>query len=186
MLRRVFLTVLVLMFMVLTRHGCLAASPSFDVYAEACDSHLQHLQANLEHVYHLSHYEHFHWSQSDGQLIFSDHGKIKVVADVQFVGDISTISSTWLWAWANHTVLPKMKLGSIRVRNYGAKHGYGKLVKAEWDATQDDGWEMTAVAASILNAKGAYRSPGGNGFQFLVITDIHWAKPVHSIHRARQ
>jgi len=34
---------------------------------------------------------------------------------------------------------------------------------------------MTSIAAFLLKARGAYRSPGDTGFTFMVITDIRWA-----------
>lgn len=34
------------------------------------------------------------------------------------------------------------------------------------------GWELTAVTARILGAKGAYRCPSDNGFFYVVFSDI--------------
>jgi hypothetical protein len=39
-----------------------------------------------------------------------------------------------------------------------------------------DGWEMTSVAAFLLKAKGAYRSPDERGFTFMILTDVRWAQ----------
>jgi hypothetical protein len=35
-----------------------------------------------------------------------------------------------------------------------------------------DGWEMTAVAARLLEAEGAYRSPSENAFLFLLYDQL--------------
>jgi hypothetical protein len=37
-------------------------------------------------------------------------------------------------------------------------------------------WQMTAVSAFLLKAKGAYRSPDERGFTFMILTDVRWAQ----------
>jgi hypothetical protein len=61
---------------------------------------------------------------------------------------------------------------------YGEKHQYEKLTKPGWTADEADGWDMAAVTANILQSKGVYKAPdsSGNGFTFLVIQEIDWAK----------
>jgi len=53
-------------------------------------------QERLNFRFHLDAYEHWDWSQDAGVLVFSDSGVAKVVADVQFVGDVSRRDSTFL------------------------------------------------------------------------------------------
>jgi hypothetical protein len=91
------------------------------------------------------------------------------------VGSISKVSGTWLWAWANASVLPNMKEQIEDVRRFGELHGLRELTTPKWNATEADGWAMTAVTAKLLQAKGAYRSPDQTGFSFFVFTDIWWA-----------
>jgi hypothetical protein len=52
------------------------------------------------------------------------------------------------------------------------------LTTAGWPAEESDGWEMAAIASKVLQAKGAYRAPNssGDGFTFLIIKEIDWAK----------
>jgi hypothetical protein len=55
------------------------------------------------------------------------------------------------------------------VREYGRAHGIDRLVNAKWSGDEQDGWEMTAIAAYILKADGGYRSPGQQGAVFLIL-----------------
>jgi len=121
-------------------------------------------------------YQRYDWDQSKGTLVFSNQGVPKVVVDVQFVGSFSKQTNTWLWSWDNATLLPSVKDKILEVRKFGERHGLSELTTAKWKATEEDGWAMTAVAAKILQAKGAYRSPDGNGCTFLIFTDIRWAR----------
>ncbi len=137
--------------------------------------YLRAAQAACERDFELGSFERFDWNQETGEIVFSDQGVPKVVATIQFVGSISTRSGTWLWSWDNPTVLEGIKDQMHRVRDFGTEHGLPMLTTAKWEADEIDGWEMTAITAKILEARGAYRSPHEDGFTFMVFTDIRWA-----------
>jgi hypothetical protein len=139
-------------------------------------AYLRGRQDQLYSRYDLGSYPRYDWNQKAGQLIFSDGGRARVIADFQFVGSISTRSDTWLWSWANRSILESVKQRVRQVRAYGDEHRYLKLASACWTAKEADGWEMTAITAYLLGAAGAYRSPDDRGFSFLAITQVHWAQ----------
>ena len=139
-------------------------------------AYLQQRQDDLQSRFALGTYPRYDWDQETAQLVFSQDGRSRVVADIQFVGGVSTRSNTWLWSWANSSLMESVK-GSVRpVRAYGEEHRYLKLASARWPAEEEDGWEMTAVAAYLLGAKGAYRSPKEGGSTFMVMTHVGWAQ----------
>jgi hypothetical protein len=98
-----------------------------------------------------------------------------VVADIQFVGSVSTKTETWLWAWNNRSIDPELCKALLTVREYGEAHGFRHLATPKWAAQEVDGWEMTAIAALLLRAKGAYRSRDENGYTFMIMTAVRWA-----------
>ena len=120
----------------------------------------------------LGGYERWDYDQDTGEFIFSDGGVPKVGADFQVVGSISTISDTWLWSWANPSILDDRRKDMHRVRSFGEEHGLSELTEERWPADEDAGWAMTNLAARILGARGAYRCPVDNGFLFLIFTDV--------------
>jgi hypothetical protein len=128
--------------------------------------------------YKIGAYKHFNWNQQTGELVWSDDGVPRVIAKIQFVGSISTKSNTWLWSWANPTILADMKKDMIRVKAFGEQHHFEKLTTEGWPAEEADGWEMTAVAAKVLQARGVYRAPdsSGDGYTFFIIKELYWAK----------
>jgi hypothetical protein len=147
--------------------------------AQLLDSSIPYLQARqneLELHYRINSYPRYDWYQENAELVFSDKGKPVVVADVQFVGSISTRSGTWMWSWANASLLESAKSRIRQVRAYGEGHSILQLACACWEGDEADGWEMTAISAFLLKAKGAYRSPDENGSTFMVMTDIRWAQ----------
>lgn len=137
-------------------------------------AYLTTVQDAIKKDFSLSAYERYDWDQDLGTMIFSDQGVAKVIANIQFVGSISTMSNTWLWSWDNDSVLPKVKDKIFEVRAFGERHNIAELTTPQWTSDERDGWAMTAVAANILQAKGAYRC-GRQGFSYFIFTDVSWA-----------
>ena len=146
-----------------------------DVVTTAHNS-LSEKQEAIMAEYKIGEHERFDWDQENGTLVFSNNGKPAVVAKVQFVGSISTKSDTWLWSWANQTILNNVKDQMHKVREFGISKNYEALVNEKWPGDEVDGWEMTSITSYILGAKGAYRTSGESGFTYMVITDIQWVK----------
>lgn len=148
----------------------------FEELLSDAGAYLNERQEQLQEQFRLGEHERYDWDQETGQLVFSNKGERKVVADIVFVGSIATRSNTWLWSWANGSHLEPVKARMREVRRYGEEHSLLKLAAAHWSATEEDGWEMTAVAAYLLNAVGAYRSPSDRGFTFMILTRVDWAQ----------
>jgi hypothetical protein len=131
-------------------------------------------QQRLESRFALGRYRRFDYDQGVALLVFSDGDTAKVVADIQFVGDVSRQDSTWLWSWANPTVEAHLRKSASRARRYGWRYGIWRLKRAHWPADQVDGWEMTSLTAWITNADGAYRAPDSDssGYTFLLLRNV--------------
>src|SRR6185369_11972463 len=102
----------------------------------------------------------------------SNDGIPAVICSIEFVGSISKVSNTCLWSWANFGLSENVRSLIKKVRDFGEKKGYPRLTTPKWSATEPDGWEMTTIAAFVLDARGVYRTPDDTGFTFLAITDI--------------
>jgi len=124
--------------------------------------------------YKAGEHERWGWHQETGKLVFSHNGKPQVEADIHFSGTYSTVSETWMWAWANESLEEKVKYSSRQVRAMGEELGLKQLVAARYEATEVDGWEMTSVLAKRLDAIGVYRTPDDSGFSYMVVTKAKW------------
>lgn len=133
-------------------------------------------QDALRDEFGVGRWKRWHWDQDTGLLVFFDDSVARVVAEVQFVGSVSTISRTWLWAWANPTIDQALTRGLAEVRALGEEQGIPQLTTAKWDANETDGWEMTSITAYVLQAKGGYRTPDDHGFLYMVMSSIAWAQ----------
>ena len=146
-----------------------------DVIREACEW-TTNRQETLKRVFEIGTYERFDWYQEKGIIVFSTSGSPKVVADIQFVGSISKLTHSWLWAWNNETFLEPVTRASEHVRHAGESAGYDKLTRAKWYADDTDGWEMTSVQALWTGAEGVYRTPSSVGSTFMTLSKVRWAE----------
>ncbi len=144
----------------------------FDDFLEEAYKYLNVQQEYCKSFYRLGEYEKWFYDQATGLLTFSNKDIVQLEIDYEKVGSISKISNTWLWAWANPHLLPTINSEIIKVLEFGEENEFERLTKRKWYADEYDGWEMTAIAAYILKAKGAYRIPTENTFSFLIFKNI--------------
>jgi hypothetical protein len=137
---------------------------------------LMALNARCKREFSIGSWERWEYDADSGTLTFSDEEGPKVIADVQVVGTTSTRSQSWLWGWANESVPPARTAQLTLVRKFGETELLPDLTKPESPDSVDHGWELTAVTAKIIGARGAYRAPrASGGYTYYVYTDIHVA-----------
>ena len=130
-------------------------------------------QAECDREYRINQFHRVDYEQETGKMIFSDVGVIpRVVADYQIVGSLSRKSNTWLWAWDNPYLLDNTIQDIWEVKEFGDKNDIEKLKSPKWEATEQDAWDMTAIAANILNARGAYSFLSDDIRVFVIIKRI--------------
>jgi hypothetical protein len=145
----------------------------------ACE-YLTAREKELRDRYQVTSYQRYDWDQDTGTIVFSNDGVPRVLADILFVGSVSTHTHTWLWSWANRSIACALSDPVREVRNYGERHGIAHLIEPHWSADEVDGWEMTSVSAYLLQADGAYRTPDEHGFTYLLLNDVRYAGDLKS------
>ncbi|MDP1977416.1 DUF6882 domain-containing protein [Undibacterium sp.] len=145
---------------------------AWDNFVDACFKELQDKSGLLNQEFSLGSHQRYDWDQETGELVFSNDGVPAVIAKIDFIGSYSSKTNTWLWSWANFHLLEGMRIRVAAVRDYGESHDYPWLTTSKWEAEEGDAWDMAAVAAHVLQAKGVYRSPREGGAGFLLIREI--------------
>jgi hypothetical protein len=147
---------------------------AFQAFVGEASRYLKARIARAQENYGIGEYERYDRDLLTGRFWWSDAGVPKVEADLTIVGSISTETKTWLWAWANPS-LEGVEMEDInRVRLFGEERDLTKLIEPKWPATEVDGWEMTAVAARLLEADSAYRCPSASGFLYVLHTNLRF------------
>lgn len=141
-------------------------------FVDECSEELDAKQDEMFAEYDLEGLDDWKLDLDAGQLTFSKEETPRVLATVEVVGSISTVSDTWLWSWAHFGIADSVKASTLTVRRFGESRGFLHLTVPKWPADEADAWNMSAVAAHLLNARGLYRIPGETGFTYVLITDI--------------
>lgn len=137
-------------------------------------SYLNEKQKTFMNEFKINDHERWDWYQESGLLILSHEGKPQVEAEISFSGSVSTLSDTWMWAWASESLEDKIKSDSLIIRDIGEQEQYLKLASALWSADEVDGWEMTSIMAKEYGAIGAYRTPSDSGFTYMIVKSAKW------------
>jgi hypothetical protein len=116
----------------------------------------------------------FDWDQQEGQLSFSGDRRGSIVADIQFIGSWSETAGTWMWAWANESVLEPMKREVQEVREFGRSNDLAELTDPVWEAPIEAAWDMTALSCYVLQSEMAYRAPDSDkaAYTFLSVRNL--------------
>ena len=146
----------------------------FELLSKKAYEYLNEQQKIVEDTFGIHSYENWFYDQETGIITFSNTETKDKIVEIQYeeVGSISNISKTWLWSWANPHIEPKVKTEIEIVRDYGKENNLESLTKNKWFADEYDAWEMTAISAYLMKAKGAYRFPLENAFSFVIYKEI--------------
>ncbi|MBA4302137.1 MAG: hypothetical protein C0433_18845 [Cyclobacterium sp.] len=142
----------------------------FESLSKKAYKYLKEQQEIVVKEYGIHQYENWFYDQETGILTFSNPTSEEEIVQIEYeeVGSISKISNTWLWSWANPHVEEKIRTDIEIVKKFGNENNIEQLTKRKWGADEYDGWEMTAIAAFLMKAKGAYRFPLDNTFTFVI------------------
>jgi hypothetical protein len=108
-------------------------------------------------------------NQDDGNLVFTFTNKV-VTCPAQIIGSFNSDKGTWMWAWHNKSIAEQLTRDSRKLLELGRSKGYEKLTEPVWTGTEDDAWQMAALATLHCNAQGAYRGPSSAGHLFVFMT----------------
>ena len=119
------------------------------------------------------------WDADSATLTFTDPVKPTLRIKTSVVGTME--DDQWEWTWANRNFESHTKRDIEQVRAYGEKNSLEPLTSAFLDADEHTGWEMTAIAAHLLQAPGAYRFPTDRGFCYVLYREIDESEPTGEV-----
>lgn len=114
--------------------------------------------------------------QSEGTIRFSDPEVNIAEAPAQIAGSFDSGSGTWLWAWANKSIEPRLTEHSLKVKAFGERRGFQRLVQPKWNAAESDCWSMAAITALLNGAQGVYGGPIQSGLVLITFGAVQIRK----------
>jgi hypothetical protein len=104
--------------------------------------------------------------QRTGQITWTFPDKI-VTAPAQILASYNPAAGTWLWAWANESILPELSRDSRLVRDWARENGHDNLTVAKMNANEQTAATLAALAVRITEATGFYRPSGGTAIPII-------------------
>jgi hypothetical protein len=147
----------------------------FSAYRHEAVHELMRLNELCEQKFHISSWPRWDYDFDLGTLTFSQDGVPMVRASIQVIGTTSVSGKKWMWDWANESLPQNATKAVAKVRAFGTAENIAELKARELPDDEYLGWGLTAVAAKVLTAKGAYRCPGENGFVYVAYSSIQFA-----------
>ncbi len=84
-------------------------------FVDGCYSEMEGKQKKLETIFSLGHFENYWYDQIKGIIQFKDGKTVKVEAKFFPIGTFSKKSNSWMWAWANKSILPELSKPSEKL-----------------------------------------------------------------------
>jgi hypothetical protein len=109
-----------------------------------------------------------------GRMFYFKGGKAGVEAEIQVVGSILLENQMWLWSWADSRFSEEVVEDIQIVRFFGEQNDIKSLTKEKWRAAEGDGWDMSAIAAKLLQADGVFKCPDSRGSLFIISKNLRW------------
>ena len=143
----------------------------YEEFAAQCCHELTTFQDKLRKTYDIDSYTEWFYDQYTGLLTLSK-GDDQINFRYVEVGSLSEKSNTWMWAWNNDSILEKARVTSLKIKDFGKKEGYQKLIDGFFESDDYDAWEFTAIALKLLGGQGAYRPYNDQLKKFLILQDF--------------
>ncbi|MFE5586801.1 DUF6882 domain-containing protein [Kitasatospora sp. NPDC056531] len=93
-------------------------------------------------------------------------------APAQILATWSPGSASWLWAWANPSILTALSRDAGSVRDWAEADGHAALAEPEVEADEQLAATLAALAVRITKATGFYRAPGATSTTFITFGPV--------------
>jgi hypothetical protein len=112
------------------------------------------------------------FDQATGRLTFTREGEGEpwLVAEASILGSYSR--GSWLWAWANESVLETVAGAAHDVRAFGLEHRVSALTSPVIVCEEADAAELVMASFAITSPKGFYKAPTATGFVVLFVHEV--------------
>ena len=114
--------------------------------------------------------------QSRGDLIFTFNDGVIATCPAQIIGSFNKNAGSWLWSWANPSIVDVLKRDALKVKDYGQRHQITRLTSDKWTGAEEDAWAMAALACKLCDAQGSYRGPAGASYVFMTFGKVELSK----------
>ncbi|UYZ60386.1 DUF6882 domain-containing protein [Hymenobacter latericus] len=140
-------------------------------FADQCLHDLQLLQEQFITDYDINSYENWFYDNVTGLLTFST-GEEEINFRFVLAGTYSRNTNTWQWAWDKESVFSKGEEEIEAIKDFGEQAAFDKLITGYFESSEEEAWQLSAIAVYLLNGIGIYRPVCEHLLSFLVVLDV--------------
>ncbi|WP_076012928.1 DUF6882 domain-containing protein [Alteromonas abrolhosensis] len=142
-----------------------------DDYVDSCFNEMEVKNSEARDNFGLGSFYRFDFDTKKGHIIFSkDDEELRV--KVNLICSVDESKETLQWAWANKSLPSHMSAASRELRQLSSKTGLEIFDSEVWKATEDEGWEMAAIALREIGGLAVYRCPLGPSKLFVLLDSV--------------
>jgi hypothetical protein len=97
--------------------------------------------------------------QNAGIIQFERKDGALVTAPVQIIGAWNPRTEMFRWGWDHPMVAQRLRNDAERTRWFGDKHELPELTERVLKMSEQEAWQMTALAMKVNASQGVYRAP---------------------------
>ena len=131
----------------------------YQAFLDSCYEELRRKQDILINEYHMGSFEDFWFDQEAKTLQFKNGNAVGLEFYVVLIGSWSGKSNTWMWGWANESVVEEMRVESSKIKELTTLTGNAIFEKTGFVADEYNAHELVAMAVHHLGALGMYSAP---------------------------
>jgi hypothetical protein len=139
-----------------------------------CKERLKTKQETLAKEFEIGTWASWGYDQATNVLTFKDEaGVVRVEAVTTFLGSFSPGAGSWMWGWANMSLLQAVRAPANALKRLAEATGieaFGSQGKLEAD--EEMAWGLAAMGVEQLGSLGCYRGAAGRSSVFLAIDQI--------------
>ncbi|QKW23430.1 hypothetical protein HUT16_33970 [Kitasatospora sp. NA04385] len=99
------------------------------------------------------------------------------VAAAQILATWSPRGESWMWSWANGSILPGLSRDARAVRDWAGARGHAALTTPTLDADAGAAAALAALAVRVTRAAGFYRGPGDRSHTIITFGPVTLTGP---------
>ena len=114
--------------------------------------------------------------QRSGLITWTFPDKV-ATAPAQILASYNSEGESWLWAWANESILPELSRDACSLRDWAVAHNQPTLAQPAVHADDQAAAALTALAIRITEAEGFYRGSGGASVPIITFGPVTLSTP---------
>ena len=159
---------------------------NYENFANKEIQNLIYIQNKFKENFNLDYYENWFYDSETELLRLYNSDDDEIFFKYIPIGTFSIEKQTWMWSWFNNYLTEKNKEKTMKIKNFGVKNNYEKLIEGTFPSDEYDGWKFSAIGVKLLGGIGIYKINLENLNYYLLLTEVSNDSNLSEIKKFKQ